>query len=51
MAQAGEEITFATAREIDAEAKMKRRPKRQKALPADKLGLQLMKSLERYKER
>ena len=51
MAQAGEEITFATAREIDAEAKMKRRPKRQKALPADKLGLRLMKSLERYKER
>jgi hypothetical protein len=50
-AEAGEEITFATAREIVAEAKKKRRPRRLKALPADKLGLRLMKSLERYKER
>ena len=50
-AEAGEEITFATAREIVAEAKKKRRPKRQKAVPADKLGLRLVKSLERYKER
>ena len=50
-AEAGEEITFATAREIVAEAKKKRRPRRQKAVPADKLGLRLVKSLERYKER
>src|SRR5947199_254784 len=47
----GEEITFATAREIVAEAKKKRRPRRQKVVPADKLGLRLVKSLERYKER
>jgi gas vesicle protein len=50
-AEAGEEITFAAAREIVAEAKKKRRPRRQKAVPADKLGLRLVKSLERYKER
>jgi hypothetical protein len=50
-AEAGEEITVATAREIVAEAKKKRRPRRQKAVPADKLGLRLVKVLERYKER
>ena len=50
-AEAGEEITVATAREIVAVAKKKRRPKRQKTLPADKLGLRLVRSLERYKER
>ncbi len=50
-AEAGEEITFATARKIVAEAKKKRRPRRQKTVPADKLGLRLVKSLERYKER
>ena len=50
-AEAGEEITFTTAKEIVAEAKKKRRPRRQKAVPADKLGLRLVKSLERYKER
>jgi uncharacterized protein YecE (DUF72 family) len=50
-AEAGEEITFATAREIVAEAKKKRRPRRQKAVPADRLGLRLVRSLERYKER
>lgn len=50
-AEAGEEITFATARKIVAEARKKRRPRQQKALPSDKLGLRLMKSLERYKER
>jgi hypothetical protein len=49
-AEAGEEITFATAREIVAEAK-KRRPRRQKAVPAEKLSLRLVKSLERYRVR
>lgn len=34
-----------------AEAKKNRRPKRQKAPPADKLGLRLVKLLEWYKER
>jgi len=50
-AQAGEEITVATAREIVAEAKKKRRPRRQKAVPADKLGVRLVKMLRRYQER
>jgi len=50
-AEAGEEITVATAREIVAEAKKKRRPRRRKPLPADKLALRLVKALERYKER
>jgi hypothetical protein len=50
-AEAGEEITFATAKEIVAQAKKKRRLRRQKPVPDDKLGLRLMKWLERYKER
>src|SRR5262245_54211183 len=50
-AEAGEEITVATAREIVAEAKKKRRPRRRKVVPADKLGGRLVRSLERYKER
>jgi hypothetical protein len=39
------------AREIVAEAKKKRRPRRQKAVPADKLGVRLIKMLRRYQER
>ena len=50
-AEAGQEITVATAREIVAEAKKKRRPRRQKAVPADKLGVRLIKTLRRYQER
>jgi hypothetical protein len=50
-AEAGEEIIVATAREIVAEAKKKRRPRRQKAVPADKLGVRLVKMLRRYQER
>jgi hypothetical protein len=50
-AEAGEEITFAMAREIEAEAKKRRRPRRQKAVPADKLGVHLIKMLRRYQER
>jgi hypothetical protein len=50
-AEAGEEITVATAREIVAEAKKRRRPRRQKAVPADKLGVRLVKMLRRYQER
>jgi hypothetical protein len=34
-----------------AEAKKKRRPRRQKTVPADKLGLRLVRVLERYKAR
>jgi hypothetical protein len=37
-AEAGEEITFATAKKIVAEV-MKRRPRRQKPVPTDKLAL------------
>jgi len=50
-AEAGEQITTAVAKEILAETRKKKRPKQQKALSADKLGLRLVKSLERYKER
>ncbi len=50
-AEAGEAITVATAREIVAEAKKKRRPRRQKTVPAAKLDLRLLNVLERYKER
>jgi hypothetical protein len=50
-AEAGEQITTAVAKEILAEARKKKRPRRQKAMTADKLGLRLVKMLERYKER
>jgi hypothetical protein len=44
-AEAGEEITFTTAKEIVAEAKKKRKPRRRKAVPTEKLGLRLIKVL------
>ena len=50
-AEAGEEITTSVAKEILAETRKKRRPRREKAIPADKLGLRLVRVLERYKER
>jgi hypothetical protein len=50
-AEAGEEITFAAAREIVAEAKKKKRPRRQKKIPADKLAGRLVNVLERYRDR
>lgn len=49
-AEAGEEITFTTAKEIVKEAKRKK-PRRQKEVPTDKLGLRLAKVLEKYRER
>jgi hypothetical protein len=49
-AEAGEHVTTAVAKEILAETR-KKRPRRGKAIPADKLGVRLVKSLERYKER
>jgi hypothetical protein len=49
-AEAGEAITTAVAKEIVAEAKEKRRPRRQKAVPADKLGAGLVKVLDRYRK-
>src|SRR5207248_8772662 len=50
-AEAGEEITFATAREIVAEARKKKRPRRQKIIPAEKLAGRLTTVLERYRDR
>jgi hypothetical protein len=49
-AEGGEQITSAVAKEILAETR-KQRPRRKKTVPSEKLGLRLMKSLERYKER
>jgi hypothetical protein len=50
-AEAGEEITFAAAREIVADARKKKRPRKQKAIPADKLAGRLVTVLERYRDR
>ena len=50
-AEAGEEITFAAAREIVAEARKKKRPRRQKTIPAEKLAGRLVTVLERYRDR
>jgi hypothetical protein len=50
-AEAGEEITFAAAREIVAEARKKKRPRRQRTIPADKLAGRLATVLERYRDR
>ena len=50
-AEAGEEITFATAREIVAEARKKKRPRRQKTMPAEKLAGRLVAVLQRYRDR
>jgi gas vesicle protein len=50
-AEAGEEITFAAAREIVAEARKKKRPRRQKTIPADRLAGRLVSVLARYRDR
>lgn len=50
-AEAGEEITFATAEVIVAEARKRKCPRKQKALPLDKLGGRLVSVLERYRDR
>ena len=49
-AEAGEQITTAVAKEILADTR-KKRPRRKKAIPTEKLGLRLVGVLERYKER
>jgi len=49
-AEAGEHVTTAVAKEIVAETR-KKRPRRSKAVPTEKLGLRLVKVLERYKEK
>lgn len=50
-AEAGEEITFATAREIVAEVRKKKRPRRRKSMLSDKLAGRLVNVLERYRDR
>lgn len=50
-AEAGEKITIKVAKEIVAETRKEKRPRRQKALPTDKLGGRLLKVLERYRQR
>jgi hypothetical protein len=49
--EAGEEITFATAREIVAEARKRMRPRRRKTIPADQLAGRLVTVLKRYRDR
>ncbi len=50
-AEAGEEINTKIATEIVADTKKKQRPKRKKLVHANKLGLRLVKVLDRYRER
>jgi hypothetical protein len=50
-AEAGEEITFAAAREIVAEARKKKRPRRLKTMPPNKLAGRLVMVLKRYRDR
>jgi hypothetical protein len=50
-AEAGEEITFSAAKKMVAEAKKKKRPRRRKAVPIDKLTARLATVLEHYQER
>ncbi len=54
-AEAGEEITTSVAKEILAETRRVRRPKRQKPVPltrpADMPGLRLVRALKRYRKR
>jgi hypothetical protein len=49
-AEAGQEITFTAAKEIVAQAKKKKKPRRQKAV-AEQLGLRLVKALERWRDK
>jgi hypothetical protein len=51
-AEAGEEIIFAAAKGIVAEAKKKKkRPRMSKTMPAEELADRLVKVLERYRDR
>jgi hypothetical protein len=50
-AEAGEEITFATAREIVAETRKKKHPRKHKTIPPDILAGRLVTVLERYRDR
>jgi hypothetical protein len=50
-AEAGEQITTVVAKEILAETRKRKRPRRQKSLAIDKLSGRLVKALERYRDR
>jgi hypothetical protein len=50
-AQAGVKITVPVLREIVAQARKQKRPKRKEPLPAQKLGPRLLKMLEGYRDR
>jgi hypothetical protein len=50
-AEAGEEITFATAREIVAEVRKRKRPRRPRMVRTEKLAIRLVTVLERYRDR
>jgi hypothetical protein len=50
-AKTGEQITVAKAKEIMAEARKDRPPRRQKPFLTETLKLRLLRALERYKER
>ena len=49
-AEAGEQITTVIAKEIVADARKKKRPRKQKVIPSDRLALRLAKVLERYRD-
>jgi hypothetical protein len=50
-AKAGDKITVPVAKEIVAQARKQKRPKQKKPLPAQKLGPQLLKMLEGFRDR
>jgi hypothetical protein len=50
-AEAGEEVTFASAKEIVAEARKKKRPRKQKGVKSERLLASLLSALERYRNR
>lgn len=50
-AEAGEKITTSVAKEILAETRKKKRPRRVRSLPTDKLAVRLGHVLNRYRER
>ena len=50
-AEAGEQITVATAKGIVKEARKKGKPKKPKQLPAEKLGVRLIRTLGKFRVR
>ncbi len=50
-AEAGEEVTFATAKDIVAKARKNKRPRRQEAISSERLAHRLGKSLKHFRDR